>query len=138
MSPNIPLNGQSNRREKSLTQSTLERPGALRALFEKAVLTWRLFWDGRVGIGPKLIPVAGLVYLVSPVDLLPELFMGPLAPLGVLDDVGIIMLALNWFIQVSPPDVVKEHMRELGRGLARHAEDDDDIVEGTAKSIDDQ
>jgi uncharacterized membrane protein YkvA (DUF1232 family) len=138
MSSNIPLNEQPNRRDKSLTQSSLERPGALRALFERAALTWRLFWDKRVGVGPKLIPIAGLIYLVSPVDVMPALFMGPFAPLGALDDVGIILLALNWFIQVAPPDVVQEHLRELGRGFAHHAEDDGDIIEGTAKNIDDQ
>jgi uncharacterized membrane protein YkvA (DUF1232 family) len=138
MSSNIPLNEQPNRQGKSLAQSTLERPGALRALFERTVLTWRLFWDSRVGIGPKLIPLAGIVYLVSPVDLFPELFMGPLAPLGYLDDVGIILLALNWFIKVSPPDVVKEHLRELGRGFANHGGDDEDVIEGSATSADDQ
>lgn len=142
MSSNIPLNEQPKRRDKSLTQSSLERPGALRALLEKAALTWRLFWDGRVGIWPKLIPVAGLIYLVSPIDFLPALLMGPLAPLGVLDDVGIILLALNWFVQVAPPDVVKEHLRELGRGSARRAGDDDGVddgvIEGTATSIDDR
>lgn len=136
MSSNIPLNEQPGRPNKSITQPSLERPGALRALIERAALTWRLFWDGRVGIGPKLIPVAGLVYLVSPVDLLPALMLGPLAPLGALDDIGIILLVLNLFIQVSPPDVVKEHLRELGSGFLRSAGDDDDVIDGTAKPLD--
>jgi uncharacterized membrane protein YkvA (DUF1232 family) len=138
MSSNLPLNEQPKRQDKSLTQSSLERPGALRSLYEKGALTWRLLRDSRVGIGPKLIPLAGLIYLVSPIDFLPALFMGPLAPLGALDDIGIILLALNWFIQVAPPDVVKEHLRELGRSFTSHAEDDGDVIEGTAKSSDDR
>lgn len=137
MSSNIPLNEQSDQQDKSLTQSSPDRPGALRALFENAALTWRLFWDGRVGIGPKLIPIGALIYLVSPIDIISELLVGPL---GALDDVGIILVALNLFIHVSPPDVVQEHLRELGRGFARRPGKnvDDDVIEGTATSIDDR
>jgi uncharacterized membrane protein YkvA (DUF1232 family) len=89
-----------------------------------------------VGIGPKLIPIAGLIYVLSPIDLLPAFLLGPLAPIGALDDIGIILLALNLFIQVAPPDVVKEHQRELGSVSARGGDDDGDVIEGSAKSLD--
>lgn len=136
MSTNVPPNEQPNHQAKSLTRS-LERPGALRALIERAMLTWRLFWDSRVGIGPKLIPIAGLIYVVSPVDLLPAFLMGPLAPLGTLDDIGVILLALNLFIQIAPPDIVKEHLRELGGSIMHQAEgDNDDVIDGTARPLD--
>lgn len=137
MSSNLPLNEQPRRQDKSLAQSSLERPGTLRALYEKGILTWRLFWDNRVGIGAKLIPLAGLIYLVSPIDLLPAWLIGPLAPLGALDDIGIILLALNWFVQLAPPDVVKEHLRELGHSFIPST-DEDDVIEGSARSVDDQ
>ena len=136
MSSNLPPNEQPERQNAALARSSPDHPGALRALLERTVLTWRLFWDRRVGVGPKLIPCAAVVYWISPIDLLPAILLRPLAPLGVLDDVGVILLALNLFIQVSPPDVVKEHLRELGGIFMRHAVDDDDIIEGTAKPID--
>jgi len=133
MSSDIPPNEQP-KKKRSLSTT---RPGALRALYERALLSWRLFWDARVSILPKLLPVGAIVYLVSPVDLLPALAMGPLAPIGALDDVGVILLALSLFIQVAPPDVVKEHLRELGGSLTRYS-DDDDVIEGTVISEDEQ
>jgi uncharacterized membrane protein YkvA (DUF1232 family) len=135
MSSNLPPNEQPQRQSQPLPRSSLDRAGALRAFIEKAVLTWRLFWDDRVGIGPKLIPCAAAIYLISPIDLLPAVLLGPLAPLGVVDDVGVVLLALSLFIQVSPPDVVKEHLRELGGVFMPHAADDD-VIEGTARAID--
>lgn len=121
---------------RALTESPAERRGVLRALLERTILSWRLFWDGRVGILPKLIPLAGVVYLVSPIDLLPAVLLGPAAPLGALDDVGIIILVLNLFIQASPPDVVREHLRELGAAFSPRLEDGEDVVEGHAEVID--
>jgi len=34
-------------------------------------LYWRLFVDRRVGLAPKAILVAGLVYFICPLDLIP-------------------------------------------------------------------
>src|SRR5262245_4522763 len=79
-------------------------------LFDPAVLTWRLFWDNRVDPLPKLIPLGALVYLLSPIDFVPELAFGPL---GMIDDVGLMILALNVFIASCPPDIVAEHRQQL-------------------------
>jgi uncharacterized membrane protein YkvA (DUF1232 family) len=106
-----------------------EQVGLFRTLYERAILTWHLLWDPRVGFWPKLIPILGLLYIVSPVDLLPALAVGPL---GTLDDAGIALLVLNLFVQASPPDVVKEYLREL-RGHAFGA--DRDVVDGEAREV---
>src|SRR5690606_41211817 len=74
-------------------------------------------WDRRVGLLPQLMPVLGLANIVAPVDLLPELLVGVLGPLIALDDIGVIMLVLNLFIQAAPPDIVREHLREM-RGIS--------------------
>ena len=126
-----------NRRALAETRSPEERAGLIRELINRSILTWRLFWDRRVGFLPKLIPLLSLVYFVSPIDIAPELMLGPLA---YLDDVGLILLALNLFVQASPPDIVSEHLRELGArqiGSDSYYEDveDDDIVEGTVEEI---
>ena len=127
-------NKQDNR---ALTESPAERANMLRTLFERVSLTWRLFWDGRVSVVPKLIPVLAAVYAISPIDIVPALLLGPFAPLGVVDDVGIIILALNLFIQTSPPDIVREHLRELGAAFSpRLRDDDDNVVEGSVEILD--
>jgi len=95
-------------------------------LYERAVLSWRLLWDQRVGAFPKLIPLGALIYVLSPVDLLPEIALGPV---GALDDVGIIMLALALFIQVAPSEVVADHLRQLAARRGDNAADAD-VVDG--------
>jgi len=91
-----------------------QRVSTFRALYERAVLTWKLIWDRRVSFLPKLIPLLAVGYTISPLDLAPALAMGPLAPLGALDDIGILLLALGLFIEACPPDIVREYQRELG------------------------
>jgi len=73
-------------------------------------LTWRLLKDRRVPLKIKCIPVGGLLYLIFPLDLLND-FLLPL--LGYMDDLLIIIFALNLFIRLSPPEVVREHIMEL-------------------------
>lgn len=137
-----------DRRAQRANRSPDEQVGMLRSLVERASLTWKLLWDKRVGLLPKVIPLLGVVYLVSPVDLLPELLVGALGPLIVLDDVGVAMLVLNLFIQAAPPDIVREYLREMRGGRfdpyeaggdhfdAYGAEDAEEIVDSSAEEVD--
>jgi uncharacterized membrane protein YkvA (DUF1232 family) len=75
----------------------------------RARLVLRLMRDGRVPWVWKLIPVGGLIYVLFPFDLIPDF-----APvLGQLDDVGIFLSSLWLFVELCPPDVVKEHWDEM-------------------------
>ncbi|HLV44684.1 MAG TPA: YkvA family protein [Aggregatilineales bacterium] len=123
-----------SQRQRSVQRPPEEQVGLLRGLYERAVLTWKLLWDRRVGFWPKLIPFLGLVYLLSPVDLLPELLVGALGPLVALDDIGVATLVLNLFVQAAPPDVVSEYLREM-RGR-RFSPDDEDVIDSTAEEVD--
>jgi uncharacterized membrane protein YkvA (DUF1232 family) len=73
-------------------------------------LYWRLFKDRRVSLRAKAILVAAALYVLSPIDFVPELF-NPI--FGPLDDLGVILLAARWFISLCPPDVVEERVREI-------------------------
>jgi uncharacterized membrane protein YkvA (DUF1232 family) len=66
-------------------------------------LAWRLLLDERVPVFVKAIPILAILYALWPIDLIPDLFPA----LGQLDDIAILLLALNWFIQASPSDVVE-------------------------------
>jgi uncharacterized membrane protein YkvA (DUF1232 family) len=75
----------------------------------RARLIWRLMRDGRVLWVWKFIPVAGLIYVAFPFDFIPDF-----APvIGQLDDLGIFLASLWLFVELCPPDVVKEHWDEL-------------------------
>ncbi len=68
----------------------------------------RLFRDPRVPWHLKLMLVFALIYLLSPVDLIPDfLFPG----IGQVDDVMVVWLALRLFLKHSPREVVLEHAR---------------------------
>jgi len=84
--------------------------GFLGNLIQQARLAWRLYRDGRVPGWVKLIPVAGLLYLLSPIDLIPDLAV---LGLGELDDIALLMLSLKLFVDLSPSGLVREHLETL-------------------------
>jgi uncharacterized membrane protein YkvA (DUF1232 family) len=82
----------------------------LQDVARQARLAWRLFWDQRVPMWTKLIPPAALAYLLFPIDLIPDVALG----LGQLDDVAVLLIGIKLFIELAPPDVVREHLLALG------------------------
>ena len=90
--------------------------GFLGNLVNQGRLVWRLFRDRRVSNWVKLIPLAGLVYLLSPIDLLPD-FLIP--GLGELDDLTIILVSLKMFVDLTPPEIVREHLDRLAKRVNR-------------------
>ena len=74
-------------------------------------LCWRLWRDHRVPRSLKGMIIAVIIYVLSPIDLLPG-FLVPV--LGQLDDATLAMLGAYLFIRWSPPEVVAEHMASIG------------------------
>lgn len=99
-----------NRSRRPSTPDIDETAGLVGGIVKQARLAWRLFRDARVPGWAKLIPIAGLLYLLSPIDLIPEMMI-PL--LGEVDDVVLLLLAVKLFVDLSPPGVVREHLRDL-------------------------
>src|SRR5689334_9772388 len=73
-------------------------------------LYWRLYRDRRVPFAAKAGLTAAVVYVISPIDLIPD-FVFPL--FGFADDVAVMWFALRWFVQACPPEVVTEHVRRI-------------------------
>lgn len=90
------------------------RIGMFRSAWDRLILGWHLFKDERVGYAQKLIPLLTIAYVISPVDFLPAIITGPL---GLMDDLTILILGLNWFIQAAPPAIVREYMDQLEVGV---------------------
>jgi uncharacterized membrane protein YkvA (DUF1232 family) len=95
-------------------------------------LIWALMKDGRVSSWLKVIPVAGLVYLVMPIDLVSEIAL-PLV--GELDDAAVLWLTNYVFVELCPPDVVLHHVKQLTAGKAKA--DTDDVVDADSVEIKD-
>ena len=96
-----------------------ETAGFLGNVVRQARLAWRLLRDRRVPVWIKLIPVGAVIYLISPIDLIPDLiFPG----LGELDDLAILLLSAKALVDLSPPDVVRQHLDQIiGRRRTREA-----------------
>ena len=78
-------------------------PGFFQDLSNRFKLIFRLMGDKRVSPLIKLLPIGTLVYLIVPIDA----FIGP------VDDAVVIWLGTYVFVELCPPDVVKEHMDDL-------------------------
>lgn len=65
----------------------------------------RITRDPRVSVRRKTFAAAALIYVVSPIDLIPDFIAG----FGQLDDLVIAAIALNHLIAGAGRDVVTEH-----------------------------
>ena len=72
----------------------------------------RLAIDPRVSLGPKLVLMGTLAYLVIPTDLVPDFLFG----VGQLDDLVVILGGLKLFLRLCPAAVVQEHLEALAAG----------------------
>lgn len=74
------------------------------SIIHKIQLLWRAFRDPRVPTAAKALLVGGLVYGVSPLDVVPDII--PI--LGQLDDIGVLVVVFLFFYRASA-HVRKKH-----------------------------
>lgn len=84
-------------------------PGFWLKFFNSFRIAWRLMWDGRVPMGAKLIPIFTILYILSPIDIIPDFIVG----LGQLDDLALFLLGVQLFIAVSPKEIVERIRAEI-------------------------
>jgi uncharacterized membrane protein YkvA (DUF1232 family) len=115
-------------------------------IFKDAVLRIklivRLIADKRVSPWLKIMPIGGILYLLSPLDIIPDI---ALPGIGELDDIAILWLTNHFFIEFCPPDVVREHVKALMHNSdiideeRQKAENNQpDIIDGEATDITDR
>jgi uncharacterized membrane protein YkvA (DUF1232 family) len=106
--------------------------GLVRDLIMRIRLILRLIGDRRVSPWLKIIPIAGVVYLVSPIDIIPDIVF-PIV--GELDDAAILWLTNYLFIELCPPEIVQQHVKALTAGTSKPREDD--VVDAESVEIHD-
>jgi uncharacterized membrane protein YkvA (DUF1232 family) len=70
----------------------------------------RLLKDPRVPLHLKAMVILAIVYLISPIDLIPD-FLIPI--LGHFDDLLILMFSLRLFLKKCPREVLLEHVQQI-------------------------
>ena len=104
--------------------------GWVRDFVLRVKLILRLVGDRRVSPWLKIIPVAGIAYLLSPLDIIPDI---ALPIIGELDDAAILWLTNYLFIELCPPEVVDEHVKALTANLRRP--DDEEVIDAESVEI---
>jgi uncharacterized membrane protein YkvA (DUF1232 family) len=88
---------------------------ALLLLPDLTVMLGRLLRDPRVPRSAKLVALLGLGYVLSPIDLMPSLLLGPI---GLVDDLFVVCAALSRILNHAHPDVVRDAWPGKGDALA--------------------
>lgn len=104
--------------------------GVVRDFILRVKLILRLIGDKRVNPWLKLIPIAGLLYLISPIDLIPDI---ALPVIGELDDAAVLWITNYFFVELCPPEIVREHVRALS--METSTKKTDDIVDADSVEI---
>jgi uncharacterized membrane protein YkvA (DUF1232 family) len=76
-------------------------------------LYWRLVCDRRVSVWPKALLLLSVIYVVSPLDFIPD----PIPLVGEVDDLVIVILVCRLFIYLCPRAVVAEHVRQIDAAI---------------------
>lgn len=85
-----------------------------RFLPEVARLLYRVTRDGRVPWSAKAVAGAAVAYVVSPIDLLPDVVPGA----GQLDDVLVVGKAIRYLLTTAGYEVLREHWTGSDQGFA--------------------
>lgn len=85
-------------------------PQSWRHAIDDIRLSYALIQDPRVPLEAKAVPALATIYLLSPFDLIP----GWIPILGQLDDLAVLILAVQTFKRMVPPEILAEHRGRLG------------------------
>ena len=92
--------------------SWLSRPSMLKTLVSHVRVSLRLLREPRVPLLLKTLPVLAAAYVVSPLDIVPDV----LPIIGQVDDLSIVFIALEAFLRVCPTGAVGYHRAAVAEG----------------------
>ena len=94
-------------------------------------LAWRLFRDRRVPLYLKALPLLGLLYILLPRDLMPDI----LPVVGQVDDLLVAAALLLAFVLLALRAVALDTARRAGRRPNRSQGSDPPTIEGRYRNI---
>lgn len=110
-------------------EKTDKQVSMLEGLLKQLRLVWLLFKDKRVPAWTKSVVPLSFLYIISPIDFIPDVILG----LGQLDDLGVVLLGMALFVKLAPPEVVEQHLMELDYGKDFY--NDDEAVDTTYRVV---
>ncbi|MEP7343754.1 MAG: DUF1232 domain-containing protein [Gemmatimonadaceae bacterium] len=95
-------------RQAAVQQVVPQAPmSVLERLLEHARLVGRLMIDGRVSLFDRALVVAAIAYVISPLDIIPDV----LPIIGQVDDVMVLVTVLTRLFHHAGRDVILSHWR---------------------------
>ncbi|NQU96891.1 MAG: DUF1232 domain-containing protein [Chloroflexi bacterium] len=104
---------------------------ALPLLWRGLKLAWRLFRDRRVPLYLKALPVLGLIYAISPWDVVPDI----LPVVGQIDDLVVAVLLLLAFVLLALRAIAVDTGRRTGRDSAGPRGSEPPTIEGRYRRV---
>ncbi len=103
-----------------------------RGVRDRLRLSWRLLRDERVSSFKYGLPALVALYVLSPLDTIPDFLVG----IGQMDDLGVaiagVLLLARIIPKMAPAHIVDEHLRAMDGvegPVARHTEVTDDVFD---------
>jgi uncharacterized membrane protein YkvA (DUF1232 family) len=118
------------KQKQSVSTNKHTQMSFLRGLIKQVKLVWMLLKDGRVSALTKSVIPLSLLYIISPIDFVPDVLLG----LGQLDDFGVILLGMTLFVKLCPPELVDHYAKQLDYGADFF--NDNETVESSFRRID--
>jgi uncharacterized membrane protein YkvA (DUF1232 family) len=87
--------------EKKLAKRIAKLP-----FLDKVSLAGSLFRDGRIPIAPRVIALGLVLYIASPIDLLPDF----IPVIGYFDDLLIVLVGAGLLLRSIPRYIIEEHV----------------------------
>jgi uncharacterized membrane protein YkvA (DUF1232 family) len=87
--------------EKKLAKRIAKLP-----FFDKISLAGSLFRDERIPIAPRVVALALVLYIASPIDLLPDF----IPVIGYFDDILIVLVGAGLLLRSIPRYIIEEHV----------------------------
>jgi len=87
--------------EKKLAKRIAKLP-----FLDKISLAGSLISDGRIPIAPRIIALVLVLYIASPIDLIPDF----IPVIGYLDDILIVLVGAGLLLRSVPRHILEEHV----------------------------
>jgi uncharacterized membrane protein YkvA (DUF1232 family) len=83
---------------------------------QKVALAGSIFRDERIPVAPRIVALALVLYIASPIDLLPDF----IPVVGYFDDVLIILIGAGLLLRNIPDYIVEEHITHYELRATEH------------------
>ncbi|HUW15187.1 MAG TPA: YkvA family protein [Anaerolineae bacterium] len=108
-----------------------KRPASRIDIVRHLKLVWQLLTDGRVSPWVKaVVPALALAYVLLPFDLITDL----IPVLGQLDDLAVLLLGMQLFVELCPKGVVKDLMQG-GPAVSESSSPEEEIVDASYRVV---